>query len=107
MVVFPRIIGHEVAATIEAGGEELAGGTPVTLSPYTSCGVCSSCLRGRTNVCATNQTLGVQRDGAMAEYISVPRANLYPANLSFTRVVSGGAANSWLSRCFSRPRRRH
>ncbi len=82
MVAFPRIIGHEVAATVESGGEDLADGTFVTLSPYTNCGVCPSCLRGRPNACVTNQTLGVQRDGAMTEYISVPRAKLYPANLS-------------------------
>jgi threonine dehydrogenase-like Zn-dependent dehydrogenase len=82
MVAFPRIIGHEVAATIVSGGEDLAAGTRVTLSPYTSCNICPSCLRGRPNACVNNQTLGVQRDGAMTEYIVVPREKLYPANLT-------------------------
>jgi threonine dehydrogenase-like Zn-dependent dehydrogenase len=82
MVAFPRIIGHEVAATVVSGGNDLADGTPVTLLPYTNCGVCPSCLRGRPNACQTNQTLGVQRDGAMTEYIAAPREKLYPANLS-------------------------
>jgi threonine dehydrogenase-like Zn-dependent dehydrogenase len=82
MVAFPRVIGHEVAGSIVSGGDDLAEGTLVTLSPYTNCGVCPSCLRGRPNACVTNQTLGVQRDGAMTEYIAVPREKLYPANLS-------------------------
>ena len=79
MVVFPRVPGHEVAAEVVEGGGELAAGTAVTISPYTSCGVCSSCRRGRPNACQFNETMGVQRDGAMTEYISVPREKLYPA----------------------------
>jgi threonine dehydrogenase-like Zn-dependent dehydrogenase len=82
MVEFPRILGHEVAAEVVAGGEDLAAGTAVTISPYTSCGICPACLRGRVNACQRNETMGVQRDGAMTEYIRVPRAKLYPAKLS-------------------------
>jgi threonine dehydrogenase-like Zn-dependent dehydrogenase len=82
MVAFPRVIGHEVAASVVSGGGDLADGTAVTISPYTNCGTCPSCLRGRPNACVDNQTLGVQRDGAMTEYISVPRKNIYPAPLT-------------------------
>lgn len=82
MVVFPRVPGHEVAAEVVEGGGELAEGTAVTISPYTNCGVCASCRRGRPNACQFNETMGVQRDGAMTEYISVPREKLYPAKLS-------------------------
>jgi 2-desacetyl-2-hydroxyethyl bacteriochlorophyllide A dehydrogenase len=82
MVDYPRVIGHEVAATIVSGGGDLADGTAVTISPYTSCGKCPSCLRGRFNACQFNQTMGVQRDGAMTEYVSVPREKLYPARLT-------------------------
>jgi threonine dehydrogenase-like Zn-dependent dehydrogenase len=82
MVRFPRIPGHEVAAVVVDGAGELAAGAEVTILPYTSCGLCPACLRGRGNSCEHNQTLGVQRDGAMTEYISVPREKLYPANLS-------------------------
>ena len=81
MVTFPRIPGHEVAATVVEGGD-LDQGTPVTVSPYTSCGTCPSCRRGRVNACRTNQTMGVQRDGAMQEYVSMPRERIYTANLS-------------------------
>jgi threonine dehydrogenase-like Zn-dependent dehydrogenase len=82
MVKYPRILGHEVAATVVENGSDLAPGTIVTLSPYTSCGTCASCLRGRPNACVFNETMGVQRDGAMTEYVSVRREKLYPANLS-------------------------
>jgi threonine dehydrogenase-like Zn-dependent dehydrogenase len=82
MVAFPRVPGHEVAATVVEAAEGLPAGTQVTLSPYTCCGVCPSCRRGRVNACQFNETLGVQRDGAMAEYISVPREKIYTANLS-------------------------
>jgi threonine dehydrogenase-like Zn-dependent dehydrogenase len=86
MVEFPRIPGHEVAAEIVDGGGDLKTGTLVTVLPYTSCGLCASCRRGRGNACQHNQTMGVQRDGAMTEYISIPREKLYTANLSVTEL---------------------
>jgi threonine dehydrogenase-like Zn-dependent dehydrogenase len=85
LVQFPRIPGHEIAATVvEAAHAEpgISEGLSVTLSPYTNCGKCAACLRDRPNACQHNETLGVQRDGAMTEYISVPPGKLYRANLS-------------------------
>ena len=85
LVTFPRIPGHEVAATIVAGSKEnpaLAAGVNVTMSPYTNCGECAACLRQRPNACQFNETLGVQRDGALTEYITVPAEKLYAANLT-------------------------
>jgi threonine dehydrogenase-like Zn-dependent dehydrogenase len=49
----------------------------VTCSPYSSCGDCSACDKGRFNACKYNQTLGVQRDGALTEYIAVPWRKLF------------------------------
>ena len=75
MVSFPRIPGHEVAATIVKPSKahpELAAGMDVTLSPYFGCGRCPACLRNRPNACQFNETLGVQRNGAMTQYIAVP-----------------------------------
>lgn len=85
LVSYPRVLGHEVAATIaEVMGvaSGLEAGMSVTVSPYTSCGRCASCLRDRPNACASNETFGVQRDGALTEYIRVPAARVFPANLS-------------------------
>ncbi len=85
LVSFPRIPGHEVCGTIvqcDATDAALKVGTDVALCPYKSCGRCASCLRGRPNACQSNETLGVQRDGAMTEFIVIPREKLYPAKLS-------------------------
>jgi threonine dehydrogenase-like Zn-dependent dehydrogenase len=82
MVTFPRVLGHEVAALVVEGGGDLAAGTAVTVSPYTSCGICTACRNGRANACQRNETMGVQRDGALTEYISVPRERVYVAQLS-------------------------
>lgn len=85
LVSYPRILGHEIAATVaelNPSHPEWQPGTPVTVSPYTACGRCASCLRGRPNACQHNQTFGVQRDGALAELISMPADRLYRADLS-------------------------
>ena len=79
----PNVIpGHEIGAVIEAVGEgcpeELAVGQVVTVNPYTNCGHCASCRNGRVNACKNNETLGVQRDGAMREYISLPWQKIIP-----------------------------
>src|ERR1035438_3429683 len=85
LVSFPRIPGHEVSATIVTGNKRAPAfevGTNVTLSPYTSCGTCASCRRSRPNACQFNETLGVQRNGALAEYLVMPAEKLYAANLT-------------------------
>jgi 2-desacetyl-2-hydroxyethyl bacteriochlorophyllide A dehydrogenase len=81
LISFPRILGHEVCATV-VEGKGFAAGTDVALSPYTSCGQCASCRRGRPNACQLNQTLGVQRDGALTEFIVMSAEKLYPAKLT-------------------------
>jgi threonine dehydrogenase-like Zn-dependent dehydrogenase len=85
LVQLPRIPGHEIAATVlqpHPSRPDLKPGTNVTLSPYTNCGKCASCRRGRPNACQLNETLGVQRDGALLEQIWMPSDKLYQANLS-------------------------
>ena len=76
MVKLPVVPGHEIGAEVAAVSEEvpesIKPGMACTVNPYTSCGHCPSCRNGRPNACQFNQTFGVQRDGAMAEYIAVP-----------------------------------
>lgn len=92
MVTLPRIPGHEIAATIESAGPGVPApwkpGMRVTLSPYTACGKCPACRRARPNACEFNQTLGVQRDGAMTQYLVAPYGKLYSsAKLSLRELV--------------------
>ncbi len=84
LVSYPRIPGHEISATVvDPGGQkDWPAGTDVTLSPYFGCGRCASCQRGRPNACRDNETMGVQRDGALTEFVAVPASKLFRANLS-------------------------
>jgi threonine dehydrogenase-like Zn-dependent dehydrogenase len=81
MVTYPRVIGHEVGATIVAAGtavpSEFRPGLRVTLSPYSHCGACPACRLGRTNSCQFNQTLGVQREGALCEHFAIHHSKLF------------------------------
>ena len=83
MALNPVIPGHEVGAVIEAVGpgvpDSLKPGMVVTCNPYTNCGRCASCRNRRVNACQYNETLGVQRDGAMREYIALPWQKIIPA----------------------------
>ena len=83
MVQLPVIPGHEIGGQIAQLGEgvpaSLTVGQTVTINPYTNCGTCASCLAGRVNACQFNQTLGVQRNGAMSAYMVVPGPTVMPA----------------------------
>jgi threonine dehydrogenase-like Zn-dependent dehydrogenase len=76
LVTYPRIPGHEIAAVIAevtpGVPAQFQAGMETTVLPYTTCGQCPSCRSGRVNACRSNQTLGVQRDGAFTEFIAVP-----------------------------------
>lgn len=84
MVKLPVIPGHEVGATIEAVGTDVPAvfmaDMPVTVNPYTNCGTCAACHNGRVNACEHNETFGVQRNGAMSEYLSLPWQKVIPAD---------------------------
>ena len=83
MVKMPVVPGHEVGAEIVKVGSNvpdgLKPGMTVTVNPYTNCGKCASCRNGRVNACEHNETLGVQRWGAMREYIALPWEKVIPA----------------------------
>lgn len=82
MALKPVIPGHEIGATVEAIGadvpETIKVGMIVTVNPYSNCGHCAACRNGRFNACQHNETLGVQRNGAMCEYIALPWEKIIP-----------------------------
>lgn len=85
LVTFPRIPGHEVSGIIVNKGANVPDtfsiGDKVTVNPYTSCGVCPACRAARVNTCEFNQTLGVQRDGALSQYFAIHYNKILKSNL--------------------------
>ena len=70
----PLILGHEAAGTVVDGSLK---GKIVAVNPLVSCGVCADCQDGRPNLCAQRQIISMPpRQGAFAEYISIPERNL-------------------------------
>ena len=85
LIAYPLIPGHEIGAVIEEVGEGVSPqwktGQRVLVSPYTQCGSCTACRQGRTNCCRKNRTLGVQRNGAMAEWMVAPEDTLFTSEI--------------------------
>ena len=78
---FPTVCGHEFAGVIEACGEgvdEYKPGDRVVVFPLLWCGKCDSCELGNYVQCSDYDYYGSRRDGAFAEYVSVPPKNLVP-----------------------------
>lgn len=77
----PQIMGLDGAGTVEKVADESSGlrpGQRVAIYPATSCGACESCGRGETLFCSTIRYFGEQRNGTLAELVSVPVANAVP-----------------------------
>jgi len=69
------ILGHEFTGTVVAAGSEVDGilpGARVVAGAGMWCGECPPCRAGRTNLCRSYYTLGLQADGGLAEYVLAP-----------------------------------
>jgi L-threonine 3-dehydrogenase len=74
----PMIIGHEFVGVIEAVGANVQGykkGDVVDGEGHIVCGRCRNCLAGRRHLCKDTRGVGVNRDGAFAEYLCIPATN--------------------------------
>jgi threonine 3-dehydrogenase len=78
----PVIVGHEFAGEITQLGSEagaaglLAVGDLVTAEGHIVCGHCLQCRLGAAHLCRRTQIIGVDRDGAFADYIVMPASNV-------------------------------
>lgn len=79
---YPRVMGHEFSGIVEKAppGSRLQAGDTVYVMPYLSCGECIACRQGKTNCCVNIQVLGVHRDGAFTEYLSLPEQFVHKAD---------------------------
>ena len=75
----PMTIGHEyagVVAEIGSGVKNIQIGDRVTGEGHIACGHCRNCRRGKLHVCENTIGVGVNRDGAFAEYLVIPAENV-------------------------------
>ncbi len=78
----PVTIGHEFAGEIVALGDDAAAaglfavGDRVTAEGHIVCGDCLQCRLGDAHLCRRTQIIGVDRDGAFADYIAMPASNV-------------------------------
>ncbi len=85
---FPTIPGHEFSGEVEEVGDEVSGlkpGDPVVVAPMLPCMKCNSCVKGNYGQCENYDFIGSRRDGAFAEYVVAPCANVIkmPEAVSF------------------------
>ncbi|MBP6865644.1 MAG: L-threonine 3-dehydrogenase [Candidatus Didemnitutus sp.] len=102
----PLIIGHEYVGTVAdvgAGVEGFELGQLVTGEGHIVCGHCRNCLAGRRHLCPNTKGVGVNRDGAFADYVTIPQSNVWKVPVGMdTDVVScfdplGNAVHTALS----------
>lgn len=77
----PLVVGHEFAGEIVAVGDgvtELKVGQLVTAEGHIICGHCLQCRTGNGHICRNTRIIGVDRDGAFADFISMPATNVLP-----------------------------
>ena len=79
----PMVIGHEFYGEIVQVGEDVPTGTAVRVGARVSgeghivCGHCRNCRAGRRHVCINTIGIGVNRDGAFADYVVLPATNVW------------------------------
>jgi len=88
----PIIPGHEASGVVVSCGpgvDDFRAGDRVAIYYIQSCGQCKFCLRGQTNICPGLKRMGVDINGAIAEYVAVPARNLIPLpeRLSFSEAA--------------------
>jgi len=77
----PLIIGHEFCGDVVAAGREvhdIKEGDYVSAESHIVCGTCAYCRTARGHLCPNTQIIGVDRDGAWAEYVAIPAVNAWP-----------------------------
>jgi len=79
-VATPRVIGHEMAGTVEAVGPNVRNwkrGDRVTVRPLDACGACPACAAGHAHICMNLRFLGIDTPGAMQGLWTVPAHTLH------------------------------
>ena len=84
----PYIPGHEFCGTVAAVGELVQGvkvGDFVSAEMHVACGHCLQCRSGQAHVCQFVKILGVDADGAFADYVRIPASNVWKLDPAIPR----------------------
>lgn len=76
----PLTLGHEFAGTVVETGnavEQVRVGDYISAESHITCGHCFQCRTGQAHMCPSTKILGVDRDGAFAEYVAVPESVIW------------------------------
>lgn len=82
-VLVGTTIGHEFVGIVEDFGSNVHDykkGDLVSGEGHLVCGKCRNCLAGRRHLCAKTKGVGVNRNGAFAEYLAIPVTNVWPCD---------------------------
>ena len=80
-ITTPMTVGHEYMGVVERLGSEVSGlevGQRVSGEGHIVCGRCRNCQAGRRHLCINTIGIGVNRDGAFADYVVIPGSNIQP-----------------------------
>ena len=81
----PLIPGHEFCGTVEAVGDEVTSvkeGDFVSAEMHVACGKCLQCRTGEAHICQHVKIIGVDDNGAFAEYVVIPETNIWKLDAS-------------------------
>src|SRR3954464_5587518 len=76
----PLIPGHEFCGEVVAFGDEVTSvkeGDFVSAEMHVACGKCLQCRTGDAHICQNVKIIGVDSDGAFAEYVVIPESNIW------------------------------
>ncbi|MEV8314180.1 L-threonine 3-dehydrogenase [Streptomyces sp. NPDC059900] len=102
----PLVVGHEFVGEVVGTGRDVADikvGDRVSGEGHLVCGKCRNCQAGRRHLCRATVGLGVGRDGAFAEFVALPAANVWvhrvPVDLDVAAIFDpfGNAVHTALS----------
>ena len=81
----PMTVGHEFAGTVVETGlnvRHVSVGDYVSAESHVTCGMCFQCRTGQMHMCPQTRILGVDRDGAFADYVTLPEKVIWPNDRS-------------------------
>src|ERR1700736_6434811 len=76
----PVTLGHEFCGVVERAGDEVTAVKPgdfVSAEMHVNCGHCHQCRLGEAHICQNLRIIGIDQDGAFAEFVKIPASNIW------------------------------